>query len=59
MICYKDMTFCSFYQECKKGGQCNRAETPDVIYNAKASNLLICEFIEKPSCFRKKKKRIE
>jgi len=30
MIAYKDMTFCPFYEDCKKQKACHRPLTPEV-----------------------------
>ncbi len=54
MICYLDMTFCSFYQECEKY-DCPRALTPEVKKRAEKIGLPICQFIEKPDCFKEVK----
>ena len=34
MICYRDMTFCTYYTSCTHGNTCNRALTPEVIKKA-------------------------
>ena len=52
MICYKDMTFCSFWEKCKKGEDCSRALTQKVEFDAKKFGLGICQFLEKPKCFK-------
>jgi len=49
MICYKDMTFCSYYKECE-GIDCIRALTPQVKKDAKRIGFPICQFLEKPDC---------
>ena len=53
MLCYKDMTFCSFYKECNKGKDCDRALTSKVKRAAKAwsENIGIAQFADKPECF--------
>ena len=60
MLCYKDMTFCSFYKDCKDGETCERALTDEVKADAKnwgdswgCDDTPICEFTEKPECFKK------
>lgn len=50
MICYKDMTFCSFYADCKKAYDCNRPITPHVEEAARSMGLPIAQFAEKPDC---------
>jgi len=54
MLCYKDMTFCDFYKDCKDGDNCNRSFTPKVKEDAKANDLPACCFIDKPDCFKQK-----
>ena len=49
MICYKDMTFCSYYKECERK-DCVRALTPEVVQAAEKFGLPICQFAEKPDC---------
>jgi hypothetical protein len=56
MICYRDMTFCKFYEDCKNGKECNRALTPDILDGAEKwfgkKNAPICQFVNKPNCFK-------
>lgn len=56
MICYKDKTFCKFYEECALGKDCSRALTPEVIEDAtKWLELLdvpISVYLNKPECFK-------
>lgn len=58
MMCYRDMTFCPYFKECKEGGLCSRALTDEVKENAKKwwgkEGAPICRFIEKPECFKEK-----
>lgn len=54
MISYRDMTFCSFHEECDKGDNCFRALNEEVVDNAKNAGLLICQFMDKPECFTTK-----
>lgn len=58
MICYRDMTFCSFYRECKDGSGCSIALTDKVEADAKKWWGDNCEngppiaiFADKPACF--------
>lgn len=55
MMCYRDMTFCSFYKECAKK-DCYRALTEDVETRAKQFDLWICQFVNHPKCFKVKEK---
>ena len=55
MLCYKDKTFCGF-QECRDFCKCDRALTKWVKKQAKAwmgEDAPICQFAEKPECFKK------
>jgi hypothetical protein len=55
MFCYKDMTFCTFYEDCANAQICHRTLTPKVSAEAKgwwgdAGEPPIAVFLEKPSC---------
>lgn len=50
MLCYKDITFCSFYASCIHGKECEMALTDIVIDKAEKINLPICQFVEIPDC---------
>lgn len=56
MICYRDMTFCPFWKECKDGKGCDRALTPEVKKKAVEwfgkYGAPICRYVDKPRCFR-------
>ena len=60
MICYRDMTFCPFWDECKDGKECFRALTNEVWNKAhkwwgldkSKDDIPICLFTEKPDCFK-------
>ena len=55
MIGYRDMTFCPFFKQCKKGKKCDRALTDEVKKAAEKwwgdKHAPICMFAEKPECF--------
>lgn len=55
MMCYRDMTFCTFYKECSEGSGCYRALTEEVLEKAKKwmPDPPICSFVDKPKCFKK------
>ena len=53
MYCYKDMTFCTFYEECKGGLSCRRALTARV--RLEANGIPVCVYTEKPECYKEKK----
>ena len=55
MICYKDMTFCQFYKECKT--PCYRSLTGDVQKGAKRFKLPLSMFTNKPECFKEALKK--
>lgn len=48
MICYRDQTFCSFYDTCKQGGICVRALTPEIREAAKQKKLPLSQFVDPP-----------
>jgi hypothetical protein len=52
MICFKDMTFCTYYKNCSKADKCHRPLTKKVKEDAKKwmKNPPICQFTEKPDC---------
>jgi hypothetical protein len=54
MICYRDMTFCPFYQNCQKSETCHRPLLEDVRLKARewwgSDNAPIAVFGEKPTC---------
>ena len=52
MMCYKDMTFCQFYKECKT--PCYRSLTDDVLKGAERFQLPLSMFTNKPKCFEEK-----
>jgi len=51
MLCYKDMTFCPFWEDCIKQIDCPRCLNDNVLANAERVGLPICRFVEKPDCF--------
>ena len=51
MICYRDMTFCTYWENCANGATCSRALTKFTEYGAREIDLPICQFAEKPECF--------
>ena len=59
MICYKDMTFCAFYEYCKNGKACKRALTPEVREAAQRwwgnekEEAPICIYTDQPHCYEK------
>lgn len=54
MLCYRDMTFCTYYKECKDGKDCRRALTDEVQKAAEAwmKEPPISIFGDKPECFK-------
>ena len=60
MMCYKDRTFCPFFDTCRYGNECDRALTENVKYDAEKwmKNAPICQFVEKPECWREVEKCI-
>jgi len=52
MLCYRDRTYCPF-TECKKTA-CVVRLTEDIIRDAQAFGLPICQYVDKPPCFNDK-----
>lgn len=54
MICYRDMTFCPFYDSCKNGDICDRAYTQSVKDAAMTwwgnDAPPVCLYTDKPDC---------
>jgi hypothetical protein len=63
MICYKDKTFCPFYETCLKQNDCHRPLTPAVKAAAAnwwgSDNAPIARFGEKPQCHIDNKEKKE
>ncbi len=55
MMCYMDMTFCSYYERCENRTTCRRQLTEEVKENAKKYGIDICQFMGKPNCYEVKK----
>lgn len=55
MICFRDKTFCSYWQACTKGETCERALKPEVIVDGTkwwgSEDFPIAMYTAKPSCF--------
>ena len=57
MMCYRDRTYCQFFDTCKDGEMCARALTERVRRDAEAFNLPLCTFIAPPKdCYTPKEK---
>ena len=58
MLCFKDMTFCPFWKECKDGKTCDRALTGKVWDSAErwwgGDRPPVAVFAEHPDCFVEK-----
>lgn len=58
MICYRDSTFCDFFEKCKKGNECPRALNKEVLDGAFAwwgkPGAPICKYVDRPKCFENK-----
>ena len=56
MICYRDMTFCNSWKDCKKSDDCGRALTPEVQEGADKwwstceGSAPICTYVGQPDC---------
>ena len=47
MICYRDMTFCPYWEQCESGPSCERRLTGEVVEKAQALGLPICTWYDK------------
>jgi len=58
MICFRDMCFCPYYEDCVNADGCGRALTPEVLAAADRwwgkPGAPIDRFAEKPSCWSEK-----
>ena len=56
MICYRDMTFCTFHEDCARAAECHRPLTDDVKAKAEkwwgGEGAPIAMFAQKPECHR-------
>jgi hypothetical protein len=63
MMCYRDMTFCPFWEDCANADECPRPLTPEVQKGAVAwwgdPNPPIAMFVYKPECHRLKEESNE
>jgi hypothetical protein len=50
MMCYRDRTYCPFL-ECEET-DCDRKKTQQIVDAASRAGLLICQFVDKPDCFK-------
>ena len=50
MMCFRDMTFCTFHEDCIKAKDCSRPLTDEVKADAERwmKNVPICQFMDKP-----------
>jgi hypothetical protein len=56
MLCYRDITFCSYYNKCDKQGTCGRELTPQVERDADewwgSPGAPISKYSCQPECFK-------
>ncbi len=54
MLCYRDMTFCTFHEDCAKAPTCHRPLTDEVKRGAAewwgGNDAPVALFLEKPAC---------
>lgn len=58
-MCYKDRSWCSYYQTCTNAPGCDRAMTEKDFELARDLNLPISWMIDKPSCYKEEDKEDE
>lgn len=51
MICYKDRTYCPFWETCTGHPQCGRALTEEVKQDAHKCQLAISQYVARPQCY--------
>ncbi len=61
MICYRDMTFCTYHKNCQNSSICSRALTPEIEKKADEwwesvkfndnGGAPICVFADAPECY--------
>jgi hypothetical protein len=58
MLCFEDITFCTFYADCIHQYTCNRPLTSEVQEQAEKwwgkPNPPICTFLDKPKCHKER-----
>ena len=54
MISYRDRTYCPFWENCKDGATCSRAQTKEVNEGALKAGLPVSVFVSVPACFEPK-----
>lgn len=58
MLCFRDMTFCQFHEDCADAKICHRPLTAEVLAAAEkwwgSENVPICQFAERPTCHKPK-----
>lgn len=57
MLCYKDMVFCPFNENCRSADSCGRALTHEVRKRAHTVGLPISQYMLEPSCFNSIRKK--
>jgi hypothetical protein len=59
MMCFRDMTFCEFFEDCANAKDCHRPLTQEVKDAAarwwKSKDAPIATFVSKPECHEEKK----
>lgn len=50
MICYRDKTFCPFFETCSSAKGCDRPLTAEVVAAAERAGLPIARYVSKPGC---------
>lgn len=61
MMCYRDMTFCTFYEDCKTASTCERPLTEQIKKDAEKwmKDAPISMYIDKPECWKHKNTKPE
>ncbi len=57
MLCYRDMTFCTFDVLCVNATECPRPLTAQIRAEAERFGLGVCLFLERPDCFTQREEK--
>lgn len=53
MKCFRDTTYCRYYQHCRYGKVCNKALTQEIREEAMKYRFFLCEYTIEPDCYKR------